>query len=536
MNITRRLSRLVVALVTLLTVAASTTWAQTLEWVRPVGTGNADNLRAVAVDDVANVYVGGSTSGTFAGESSADGADAFVARFDVSGNMLWVRQFGTSGSDGISAADTDAAGFVYVAGSAAGQALLAKYDSSGSQQWLRQFSLAGFGTVGISHLGADRHGNTYLLGTASDPAVPPPVAGPRFFVTRYDTEGAQVWFQWLVSATVIPNSYQDLVTDDAGHAYLLGVSHASSPSSFDRAFLYELDQTGTRVPWPPDDSRIPPYPVDSHSYFHAVAADELGNVYLAGSAVPRSGSRSYFLIRYDAARSQVWVQPVTGVVTDLAADVRGIYVAIGSSLAMYDPSGSQLWDTPLLSRIESVAIAKAGDIYAALSGAYLAKVANTAPPVEQHVEIVSRNSDKCLDVSYGSTEPAASVIQWSCHGGANQQWRLEPVSDGAFRIIARHSGQVLDVYGGLVDDVTPIIQFPWHGGDNQLWTIEPASNGYVFIVARHSGKVLDVEYASTDDGARVIQYTPHGGANQQWLLHAVAPAADPISTVSNREP
>jgi hypothetical protein len=138
-------------------------------------------------------------------------------------------------------------------------------------------------------------------------------------------------------------------------------------------------------------------------------------------------------------------------------------------------------------------------------------------------EIVSRSSDKCLDVYGASMDAAASVIQWVCHGGANQQWRLAPVSDGAVRIIAHHSGQVLDVYGELLDDVTPIIQWPAHGGDNQAWTLEPASNGYVFIVARHSGKVLDVEGGSTDDGARVIQYTVHGGANQQWLLRAVAP-------------
>ena len=521
MKITSQLSSFVVALVTLLTTAAST-GAQTLEWVRPVGTGNGDNVIAVAADDAANVYVGGSTFGTFAGESSAGGADAFVARFDASGDMLWVRQFGTSGSDSINAADTDAAGFVYVAGSTAGQALLAKYDSLGSQQWLRQFSLAGFGTVGVSNIGADRAGNTYLLGSASDPAVPPPVAGPRFFLTRYDAEGAQVWFQWLVSATLIPNSYQDLATDDAGHAYLLGVSRAPSPSSFDRAFLYELDQTGTPVPWPPDDSRIAPYPLDSHSYFHAVAADELGNVYLAGSAYPQGGSSIHFLIRYDAARSQVWVQPLANVVADLAADARGVYVAIGSSLAMHDPGGSRLWETSLISPIGGVAVAKAAGIYTALGGAYLAKVTNTAPPVEQLVEIVSRSSDKCLDVYGASTDAAASVIQWVCHGGGNQQWRLEPAGEGFYRIVARHSGQVLDVYGGLLDDVTPIIQYPSHGGGNQQWTMEPTSDGYVRFVARHSGKVLDVEGASLDDGARVIQYTGHGGLNQQWRLRAVS--------------
>ena len=155
-------------------------------------------------------------------------------------------------------------------------------------------------------------------------------------------------------------------------------------------------------------------------------------------------------------------------------------------------------------------------------------------PPDQYFEIVSRSSGECLDVYGASTEPVAPVIQWSCHGGPNQHWRLEPAGGGAFRIIARHSGQALDVFGALVDDVIPIIQWPAHGGDNQALTLEPAGDGYVRIVARHSGKALDVEFASPDDGARVIQYMPHGGANQQWLLRAVAPAADAVSTLSAR--
>jgi uncharacterized repeat protein (TIGR03803 family) len=156
---------------------------------------------------------------------------------------------------------------------------------------------------------------------------------------------------------------------------------------------------------------------------------------------------------------------------------------------------------------------------------------DTSPP-DTYYELVSRNSGKCLDV-YGASTDAAAVIQWFCHGGANQQWRLEPAGGGALHLIARHSGQALDVYGALLDDVTPVIQWPLHGGDNQVWTLEPASDGYVSIVARYSGKVLDVEYASTDDGARVIQYTPHGGANQQWLLRPVESSAASV-TVSQR--
>ena len=148
-------------------------------------------------------------------------------------------------------------------------------------------------------------------------------------------------------------------------------------------------------------------------------------------------------------------------------------------------------------------------------------LATPLPSSDTYFEIVSRGSGKCLDVFGASTEAVAAVIQWVCHGGANQQWRLEPAGGGAIRIIARHSGQALDVYGALPDDGTPIIQYPVHSGDNQVWTFEPASDGYVRVVARHSGKALDVEFASVDDGARVIQYTGHGGTNQQWLLRAV---------------
>ena len=55
-------------------------------------------------------------------------------------------------------------------------------------------------------------------------------------------------------------------------------------------------------------------------------------------------------------------------------------------------------------------------------------VGETSPPT--FYEIVARNSDKCLDVVYTLAEARASVIQWVCHGGANQQWRIEPAGDG----------------------------------------------------------------------------------------------------------
>jgi hypothetical protein len=43
------------------------------------------------------------------------------------------------------------------------------------------------------------------------------------------------------------------------------------------------------------------------------------------------------------------------------------------------------------------------------------------------VEIVSKNSGKCMDVNGVSLAPSAQVIQWTCWGGDNQKWKLVPV-------------------------------------------------------------------------------------------------------------
>ena len=85
---------------------------------------------------------------------------------------------------------------------------------------------------------------------------------------------------------------------------------------------------------------------------------------------------------------------------------------------MHGLSGSQLWETSVVDRIASVAVTNSGDIYLAVNAsaaAYLTKVTSPQTPVGNY-EIVSRNSEKCLDVYGASTDAAAPVIQWVCHG------------------------------------------------------------------------------------------------------------------------
>ena len=138
------------------------------------------------------------------------------------------------------------------------------------------------------------------------------------------------------------------------------------------------------------------------------------------------------------------------------------------------------------------------------------------------VNIVSKNSGKCMDVAFQSLSPLASVIQYDCWGGDNQKFMFTPVS-GGFRITAKHSGMGLDVSGGpaATYDGPFLIQWPYWGGANEIFTVNPTSDGYLTINPISSGKCLDVAGISKDDGAQVLQWSCWGGDNQKWTLSPV---------------
>ncbi|GAA3463874.1 RICIN domain-containing protein [Saccharothrix longispora] len=91
--------------------------------------------------------------------------------------------------------------------------------------------------------------------------------------------------------------------------------------------------------------------------------------------------------------------------------------------------------------------------------------------------------------------------------------------DGHARVVDVGSGKCLDVNGGssATADGTRVVQWTCHGGTNQQWRFEDARGGHVRLVARHSGKCPDVLRASTTDGAQLVQWTCGGGTDQQWL-------------------
>ncbi|MDX3342625.1 RICIN domain-containing protein [Streptomyces baarnensis] len=138
-----------------------------------------------------------------------------------------------------------------------------------------------------------------------------------------------------------------------------------------------------------------------------------------------------------------------------------------------------------------------------------------------YYNLVARHSQKCVDISENSAANKAAVLQYTCNGGLNQQWRLVDKGNGYVNLKAQHSGKCLDVSGASVEDRGVVQQYDCTGSANQQWKLQDQGDGYYRLAARHSGKCLDVSGVSTADGARLFQYTCGSGANQQFKRPAV---------------
>lgn len=91
-----------------------------LVWFRQAGGANLDTGNAVAVDAGGNVYLGGSFDGSFTlggvTLQTRGGEDGFIAKFNSGGDLLWLRQAGGDGGDAVRSLALDSAGAVLFTG------------------------------------------------------------------------------------------------------------------------------------------------------------------------------------------------------------------------------------------------------------------------------------------------------------------------------------------------------------------------------------------------------------------------------------
>lgn len=133
-------------------------------------------------------------------------------------------------------------------------------------------------------------------------------------------------------------------------------------------------------------------------------------------------------------------------------------------------------------------------------------------------KLISKASDKALDIAECSPALGADVIQGSWVGKDCQRWNVQATGDGYFVLTAVRGGLALDVAGCSNDNYANVQTWAPNGAPCQRWKIEDAGNGYYRLLARNSNKALTVVTDSHDEGANVLQQDWSGADGQQWHI------------------
>lgn len=326
-------------------------------WVNQAGGAGVDEGNACATDGAGNLFVAGyfTSTATFGTNAliSAGLSDAFVAKYNNVGALLWVRRAGGPGFDTANGIAVDTLGNCYVTGAFEGAAgfgtnslvntdatsftdiFVTKLDANGNFVWARGTGVRGVSDAGqavtvdssVNVLVAGRSGQTTFGGS--------PVAGAgRIFLAKYDNTGNALWARavGLAGSGGALDGATGVGTDASGRIHLAG-NFEGPQATFGTAtltnrgssdgFLALFDANG--VP-----QRVVQIGGAGQDKVNALAVDAAGNAHVAGhfsgsltlgatgSLIPAdvglasSGQIDAFVAQFDSSGSLAWANRTGG--------------------------------------------------------------------------------------------------------------------------------------------------------------------------------------------------------------------------------
>ena len=271
-----------------------------LLWNTFLGSAIQDRGFGITIDGNGNIYISGYSFSTWGSPVNAypGGTDAFVAKLDNNGELLWNTFMGYPGENVGTDIALDAYGRVYVVGTSAGtwgspvnaftgagDAFVAKLDNNGELFWNTFMGSANQdGGVGIA---VDEIGNLYVTGISlynwGNPIINAQVGNGNYdaFVAKLNNNGSLQWNTFMGSEG--DDHGNDIAVDGNGNAYVVGQSTdtwgapANPYTGNLEAFIARLNSSGERQ-WntflgsPNNDQGI------------SISVDGNENVYVSGNS------------------------------------------------------------------------------------------------------------------------------------------------------------------------------------------------------------------------------------------------------------
>ncbi|KPK84160.1 MAG: hypothetical protein AMS27_10690, partial [Bacteroides sp. SM23_62_1] len=253
-------------LISLTSTAQSYEAAPNFSWVNTVHELGTANVHDVITDETGNIYITGQYSGELTLESttitSTGLKEFFIARYNNSGKLLWLRQVKCPEYETIisNSLALDENGHIYVTGyyeaseanfgsvtlqsSDKGDLFVARYDSNGLCQWARKYG-DDLNNYGIK-IAVDETGNSYVICSGG-------IASFGSSIIKFNPEG---FMQWEKMTNV---SFNDIKASNAG-IYLSGKYVSNDSIKFDEitlppaqngkiVFVTKLDPDNGFVDW-----------------------------------------------------------------------------------------------------------------------------------------------------------------------------------------------------------------------------------------------------------------------------------------------
>jgi hypothetical protein len=191
-------------------------------------------------------FTGSATFGTVnLSSSGVNDKDIFIASYNINnGNCNWAVKAGGSGDDRGQCIRVDNAGNLMVCGYfnnigffgtnsvtsvLAADAFLAKYNLSGVNQWVRSGGSRGNDIA--EALGFDQNNNYYITGNIADTATFGPFTLPdngygSAFIAKYNSAGTIQWFK--AGGSTSNDGAYDIAVYPTGHSYITGYMNGTS--------------------------------------------------------------------------------------------------------------------------------------------------------------------------------------------------------------------------------------------------------------------------------------------------------------------
>jgi len=301
-------------------------------WKKEFGNLNVnDEANAIAVDPVGNIYITGGTSDALLGGTS----DVFLTKLDTNGSVLWEKKFGTSRNDTARGIAMDSAGNIYVTGEFAGygsfnlgnnNGFLAKYDQSGNQLWVQETGLPDSDSA--YDVAVDPAGNVYITGATGGSLQGTTVGFTDAFIMKYDSAGNQLWHQILGGD--YSDGAQGIAVDSAGNAYIAGYFQPGLGKP-ENSFVAKYRSDGALQWATPYDYSL------TKDRANDIAIDTNDNIYVTGQTFNtieglQGGDDDVFLFRIDRDGNWLGDHVLAALGTDrpgkVVTDVSGnVYVA-----------------------------------------------------------------------------------------------------------------------------------------------------------------------------------------------------------------